>query len=130
MPKAWASSITTSTDFCPSSFWRSSSLVGADQVDHGAVREPSRSAITGAALLPGRLVLHGHGVRSPIASRSHWLTEASTLSTRRPAALRVSIFSPTESRGALPVRSSVPPSTEPIVKKNKSAVLDLSHLES
>src|SRR5437016_13640420 len=54
MPKAWASSITTSTDFCPSSFWRSSSLVGADQVDHGAVREPSRSAITGAALLPGR----------------------------------------------------------------------------
>src|SRR5437899_12614608 len=70
MPKAWASSITTSTNFCPSSFWRSSSLVGADQVDHGAVREPSRSAITGAALLPGRLVPHGHGVRSPIASRS------------------------------------------------------------
>ena len=72
-------------------------------VNHGAVREPSRSAITGAAaLLPGRLVLHGPGVRSPIASRSHWLTEASTLSTRRPAALRVSIFSPTESSAALP----------------------------
>jgi hypothetical protein len=31
-------------------------------------------------------------MRSPIASRSHWLTEASTLRTRRPAALRVSIW--------------------------------------
>jgi hypothetical protein len=41
-------------------------------------------------------------VRSPMASRSHWLTLARTFNTRRPAALRVSICSPTrEQRRAL-----------------------------
>jgi len=37
-----------------------------------------------------------------MASRSHWLTEARTLRTKRPAALRVSICSPTESSAAFP----------------------------
>jgi hypothetical protein len=39
-------------------------------------------------------------VRSPMASRSHWLTEARTLSTSRPAALRVSICSLAERTSA------------------------------
>ncbi len=49
-----------------------------------------------------RLKADTDDVRSPIASRSHWLTLASTLSTSRPAALRVSICFPTENSAALP----------------------------
>jgi hypothetical protein len=43
-------------------------------------------------------------VRSPMASRSHWLTAARMLSTMRPAAVRVSICSLTDINDHFPAK--------------------------